>query len=713
MLRVLVRLILKLLYRVEVHGEMPSEPRALIIANHQSFLDAMIFASCLPYKPAFMVHSQIMRNRLYAFWVRQAPHLVVDSGSPYAVKAAVQFIESGHPLVIFPEGRITMTGALMKVYDGTAFIAAKSQALVIPIHINGADQAKGFSRLSEPVFPQRLFPKITVTITKPVRIPMPEAPTGKLRRRMAGEEMRRVMQRMMVDCRKRNTLYESFLDAVEKYGRKRLVVEEPTGQTFTYGLLIKASMALGRLVSRQSSEGEAVGVLMPNVGATLGLLLGMTAFRRIPAILNYTAGAEGMLSALRASKATTVITSRAFLERGRLEQVVARMEGIRFLYLEDLRKTLTIGDKLWLIGYAIRKPRSVMKPARNSDPAVVLFTSGSEGKPKGVVLSHDNLLTNLAQIRAALDFTPGDRILGAMPIFHAFGLLGTFLLPVTGGMTVFIYPTPLHYRLIPEIAYDRNCTIMFATNTFLGHYARRAHPYDFRTVRLVVSGAEKLTDEVRRVYMDKFGVRIIEGYGATECAPVISANTFMASKPNTVGQLMPAMEGKLEPVPGIPEGGLLHVTGPNVMLGYWRDSNPGVLEPPESTFGRGWYNTGDIVTIDEEGFIAIKGRMKRFAKVAGEMISLETVEKIAETASPAAMHGAASIPDPRRGETILLFTQDRNLRRDQLQQAAQALGAPEIAVPRKVIHIEKIPLLGNGKKDYPALQKLAANGDNN
>lgn len=707
-----MRFIFKVFYRVEVRGEMPAEGRALIIANHQSFLDAMILASCLPYKPAFMVHSQIMRSRFFAFWVRQTPHLVVDTASPYAVKAAVQFIEAGRPLVVFPEGRLTVTGALMKVYEGTAFIAAKSGALVIPIHISGADEAKGFTRLPAPVFPQRLFPKIVLTINPPVRIPMPEAPTGKQRRRLAGEEMRRVLQKMMVDCRKRQTLYDAFLDAAEKYGRKRLVVEEPAGQTFTYGLLLKASMALGRLVSRHSKEGEAVGVLMPNVGATLGLLLGMFAFRRVPAILNYTAGAEGMASALRASNAGTVITSRAFLERARLEPVVARMEGVRFLYLEDLRQTLTPADKLWLIGRAIRKPRSVRVEGKPEDPAAVLFTSGSEGKPKGVVLSHDNLLTNLGQIRAALDFNPADRILGAMPVFHAFGLLGTFILPVIGGMQVFIYPTPLHYRLIPELAYDRNCTIMFATNTFLGHYARRAHPYDFRSVRMVVSGAEKLTEEVRRTYMDKFGVRIIEGYGATECAPVISANTFMASKPSTVGQLMPGMESRLEPVPGIEDGGLLHVAGPNVMLGYWRDSNPGVLEPPESTFGPGWYNTGDIVKIDEEGFIAIQGRMKRFAKVAGEMISLETVEKIAETASPASMHGAASIPDARRGETIVLFTQDRGLRRDQLQQAAQALGAPEIAIPRKVIHIEKIPLLGNGKKDYPALQKLAANGDN-
>jgi acyl-[acyl-carrier-protein]-phospholipid O-acyltransferase/long-chain-fatty-acid--[acyl-carrier-protein] ligase len=247
---------------------------------------------------------------------------------------------------------------------------------------------------------------------------------------------------------------------------------------------------------------------------------------------------------------------------------------------------------------------------------------------------------------------------------------------------------------------------MFATPTFLKHYAKRAHPYDFRRVRLLLAGAEKLTDEVRILYMEKFGVRIMEGYGATECAPVIAVSTALRCKSGTVGEPLPLMECRLEEVPGIEEGGLLHVRGPNVMLGYWRESNPRVLEPPESVFGAGWYPTGDLAVIDDDGFLQLRGRVKRFAKVAGEMVSLEVVEKIAETASPKADHGAVIRPDAARGEMIVLATQDRNLKRDQLQQAARVLGAPELAIPRRIVHVEKLPLLGTGKKDYPKLTKI-------
>jgi acyl-[acyl-carrier-protein]-phospholipid O-acyltransferase/long-chain-fatty-acid--[acyl-carrier-protein] ligase len=489
------------------------------------------------------------------------------------------------------------------------------------------------------------------------------------------------------------------------------MVEEPTGQEFTYALLIKASLALGRLVGKVTTEGETVGVLMPNVGATISLVLGLMATRRVAAMLNYTAGTDGMQSACRAAKVRTVITSRAFLEKARLGPMVEKLADLNIVYLEDLRKTLTLGDKLWLMVKALPAPRSVMRVAKPGDPAVVLFTSGSEGKPKGVLLSHDNILSNIAQMRAIFDFEPKDRFLTAMPMFHAFGLTGGFFLPIVSGMRIFIYPSPLHYRLIPELAYDRDCTVMFATNTFLGHYAKRAHPYDFRTVRLVVSGAEKLTDEVRRTYSDRFGVRVIEGYGATECAPVVAANCFVANRLGTVGELVPGMDFRLEPVPGIAEGGLLHVTGPNVMLGYWKEDRPGVAEMPPSPFGENWYNTGDIASVDSDRFVKLLGRVKRFAKVAGEMVSLEVVEKIAETASPTGLHGATSIPDARRGEVILLYTEDKQLRREQLQQAAHAIGAPDLAIPRKVIYLEKIPMLGNGKKDYPALQKLALNGD--
>ncbi len=340
-----------------------------------------------------------------------------------------------------------------------------------------------------------------------------------------------------------------------------------------------------------------------------------------------------------------------------------------------------------------------------SDPsqrAVILFTSGSEGKPKGVVHSHQSILANIAQIMAIIDFNPTDKFMMSLPIFHAFGFTGS-LLPIFNGIKILLFPSPLQYKVIPEVIYDRGCTVLFSTSTFLGNYAKFAHPYDFYKLRLVIAGAEKLNDEVRKTYTEKFGIRILEGYGTTECAPVLSANTPMANLNGTVGQFVPGLEHKLEPVPGIENGGLLHVRGENVMMGYYLFDAPGVLKPTDD----GWYNTGDIVEVDAQGFIHIKGRVKRFAKIAGEMVSLEVVEKIANTAAPEYQHAASSQIDAQRGETIVLFTTDPALKREDLQMVAKNLKQPEIAIARKIVRIDELPLLGTGKTDYVTLKQMA------
>ena len=338
---------------------------------------------------------------------------------------------------------------------------------------------------------------------------------------------------------------------------------------------------------------------------------------------------------------------------------------------------------------------------------MVLFTSGSEGTPKGVVLSHRNLLSNIQQLISSIDFNAQDIALNALPLFHSFGLTAGMILPITSGVQVFFYPSPLHYRVVPEVAYEINATMLFGTNTFLAGYARFANPYDFYSLRYVFAGAEKLQTEVRQTWQDKFGVRIFEGYGATETSPVIAGNTPIANKAGTVGRLMPGMEYQLIAVEGLDEGKRLQVRGPNVMLGYLLHSNPGQLVPPASELGDGWYDTGDIVTIDEEGFVRICGRAKRFAKVAGEMVSLTSVEALASRAWPDAAHAAVAIPDARKGEQVVLLTSAADADRGAVITQAQHDGVAETAIPRQIIHVAEIPLLGTGKVDYVTATKIA------
>lgn len=710
LIKALLRSIARVLFRVRIEGRMPAPAdRLLVIANHESLLDGLLLGLFLPLDPVFVVHTAVAKNPLFRLVLMLVDHLAVDPTSPMAMKRVVRLIESGRPVVIFPEGRITTTGSLMKTYDGPAFVAARTGATLLPVRIDGAARTY-FSRLGGR-YPRRLLPQISLHIQPTTRIAMPAAPTARERRRKAGEAMRRVMQEMIFATRPQQTLFEALLDAAAIHGSKRRLVEDLKQQEYSYGELLRMALGLGRLVSRHTQPGENVGVMLPNLAPTLALVFGLSAQRRVPAMLNYTAGVDGLQAASSAAQIRTVLTSRAFVEQAKLAGKLAALEGVEVLYLEDLRASMTLADKLWLVLWAVRFPRAATHIGHAEDPAVILFTSGSEGKPKGVVLSHRALLANIAQIRAVVDFSVDDKVLNALPLFHSFGLTAGGLLPVLCGANVFLYPSPLHYRVIPELAYDRGCTVLFGTSTFLGNYAKHAHPYDFHRLRYVIAGAEKLAEPVREAWFDKFGIRIFEGYGATETAPVIAVNTPMAFRRGTVGQVLPGLHARLEAVPGIADQGgrrgMLHVSGPNLMSGYLKVDQPGVLQAPVSSMGEGWYETGDVVEIDDEGFVRIVGRVKRFAKIAGEMVSLETVEKLAASASPAGQHAASSRADAAKGEALVLFTTDATLTRDALAAAARGLGLAELAVPRIIVVVDGLPLLGTGKIDHVTLKQRA------
>ena len=693
----------KTFFGVEVVGRenLPKAgDRAIIAPNHVSLLDAALLHSIMPDHAAYAIDTGMANT----WWVKPFLKLVkahaIDPTKPLNTRHLIQSVKAGESLVIFPEGRLTVTGGLMKVYDGTAMIADKADAVVVPVRIDGLERSH-FGYLNRYQTKKAWFPKTTVTILPPVKLPVDPALKGKTRRQAAGACLQDIMVNTAVMTAKLDqTLFEALVDAKTTRDTGKPAIEDALGTRLSYKKLIMGAQVLSGKLAPLTSEGEAVGVLLPNAAGVAVTFFALQSIGRVPAMLNFTAGPQNVAAACTAAKVSVVLTSRLFVEKARLGDIIAKLEGeTKIVYLEDVKASVTVADKVQGL-LAGTKPKVVRKA---DDPAAVLFTSGSEGTPKGVVLSHKNLLANAFQCLHRISVNGQDKVFNVMPVFHSFGLTGGLVMPLVGGVPVYLYPSPLHYRIVPELVYGSNATILFGTDTFLNGYARAAHPYDFHRVRLIVSGAEAVKDRTRQTYMEKFGVRILEGYGVTETAPVLAINTPLANKSGTVGRLAPLMQARLDPVPGITLGGRLYVRGPNVMLGYMRAENPGVLEPPHE----GWHDTGDIVTIDAQGFIAIKGRAKRFAKIGGEMVSLSAVEAMSAELWPALITVVVSVPDARKGEKIILLSTDAAATREAFLRHAKMKGATELQVPSEVLVVDRIPLLGSGKPDYVAALAMA------
>lgn len=696
-------LLFKVLFRVEVRGLEnlpPAGTRMLIAPNHVSLIDGPLLHSVLPIDAAFAVDTGIAK----AWWAKPFMKMIraytLDPSRPLAARDLVHLVSRGEPLVIFPEGRVTVTGSLMKVYDGTAMIADKGDAVVVPVRIEGA-QRSHLGYLKSDQVKRVWFPKITVSILPSVKLQIDPALRGKVRRNAAGAALQDVMIDAIVKTAMLDqTLFQGLANAYRTHDTGKPIIADALGTSLTYRKLILGAQVLSRKLEAGTQIGENVGVLLPNSAGVAVVFMALQTIGRVPAMLNFSAGPVNVTSAMKAAEVKTVLTSRAFIEKGKLDKLVSAIAAeARVVYLEDVRSWIGTMDKIkgLLDGITPRIQRSAQ------DPAVILFTSGSEGTPKGVVLSHRNILANAAQALARVDANANDKVFNVLPVFHSFGMTGGLMMPLMSGIPIFMYPSPLHYRIVPELIYQTGATILFGTDTFLTGYARSAHPYDFRTLRLVLAGAEAVKERTRAIYMERFGIRILEGYGVTETAPVLAMNTPMANRPGTVGRISPLMEAKLDPVPGIEDGGRLSVRGPNVMLGYLRAEKPGVLEPLPD----GWHDTGDIVAIDAGGFITIKGRAKRFAKIAGEMVSLSAVETMAAALWPQATSVAVTIPDARKGERVVLLTTQADAAREALSRQAKSIGASELSVPADIRIVDKIPLLGTGKTDYVGATALA------
>jgi len=708
--KALLRTLLRFIYRVEIDGTehlKQMNKRTLVVSNHTSFLDAVLLYAFLPVPTTFAINTYVANSRIGRLAAKLSELFPMDPANPLSIRSLIRRVQQGGCVVIFPEGRITVTGSLMKVYPGPGLVADKSNATVLPVRIDGA-QYTPFSRLRG-TMQLRWFPKITLNVQAPRSLYIDPELRGRKRRLQAGRLLSDLMSEMMFETSRRDqTLVDKLLEARKIHGGKHLVVEDINRTPLTYNSLITKSVVLGKQLAKLTEKDETVGVLLPGTLAAVATFWGLQMTGRTPAMLNFTVGAQGMISACETAVLKRVITSRQFIQQAGLTDAATTLATqVELVYLEDVAVNISLPAKL--AGLFLSRFDSLIRlqsKKTSHDPAVILFTSGSEGTPKGVVLSQQNLLSNIQQLLSRIDFNRNDVALNALPLFHSFGLTAGMIMPLTSGVKVFFYPSPLHYRVVPEVAYDINATILFGTNTFLKGYARFADAYDFYSLRYVFAGAEKLQTEVRNIWQDKFGVRIFEGYGATEASPVLAGNNPMDNRPGTVGRLMPGIEYRLLSIPGMDQGKRLQVRGPNIMQGYLLHDKPGVLVPPETELGAGWYDTGDIVTIDGDGFVNICGRAKRFAKIAGEMVSLTSIEVLASKVWPDALHAAIAIPDDRKGEQIVLLTDSKNAQRVELLSRAKNDGIAEISVPKQVRVINKIPVLGTGKIDYVAIEKF-------
>ena len=682
--------------------------KGVYVANHVSFLDPVLLFAFLPGDPVFALNGHLYRNRLIRFLMRTADVMPFNPIEPGDIKELIAKVDGGRLCVIFAEGRVTESGGLMKIYEAPGLVADKSGAPLIPVWIEGPQY--GYFSKTKGKLPHRPLPKVRVIVGRPRSFKLKD----ELRRQRdhISNEVYMILREMSFEVRYNPdiSLFAQLMKTAKIHAKKGLFrrpkfVEDIQRKPQSYRDIVIKSFVLGKYLKRRTEPEEHVGLFLPNSVAALCSFFGLTAYDRIPVMLNFSVGAQNMVSMCKTAQVRIVVTSLAFVKTAKMEDAVKMMEeaGVKIIYLEKAAKEIGLWDKI--NAYLRYKIKRVPIKKGGNRKAVILFTSGSEGTPKAVVLSYANIISNIKQMSAIETINVTDTVFNALPMFHSFGLVVGTLFPLFEGSKLFLYPSPLHYRVVAEIVYEIGASIMFGTDTFFRGYGRIAHPFDFHNIRFMFGGAEAVKPDTRNIWMERLGIRVLEAYGATECSPVVSANNRIFNRFGSIGKLLPAIEYKIEPVPGIEKGGELVVRGPNIMMGYILPDNPGVLVPLEG----GWYHTGDVVEIDEIGFVYIRDRIKRFAKIGGEMVSLNAVHEMvckAYETDGEFQYGVVAIPHESKGEQIVLATNNRNVSQDGLHAYIRANAMSELFLPRIILYMEKLPVFATGKADNVTLKKI-------
>ncbi|QPC88672.1 AMP-binding protein [Mesorhizobium sp. NBSH29] len=670
--------------------------------SHRSKIDPALMLALLPEQTLHILDDYSAKASWLEPWRELGRTIAFNTEHVFVSRRLVRHLRGKGRLAVYLPDAAEPGTKEFRLFRAVARIALKADARIVPVVVGGARHLP-MSLTPAAHAPRRWFPELRLAVLDPMTVTEMMERAGLQQSTPSSALFDRVAEARVAAANPSRTIFEAIRDAALRFGPERDIIEDVVYGKMSYRRMLIAARILASRFSTVDQPGEAIGLLLPNTNAMAAAFLGLQSAGRLTAMINYTSGCASVASSIRSATIRTVISSRAFVEKAEIQTLVGAVEnaGAKILWLEDLRDETSLLSKA--LGFLMwRRPLVAREPTQ---AAVLLFTSGSEGTPKGVVLSHRNVLSNAMQAEARLTLTPDDSLLNVLPTFHSFGLTAGMVLPLLIGVRLFLYPSPLHYKLIPEVSGKLKPTILVGTDTFLNGYARTAEDSDFSSLRLVVAGAEAVREETRGVWRERFGAEIVEGFGLTEASPVVAVNTASHGRDGTVGRLFPGMRMRLEPVEGMDDCGRMFVAGPNIMMGYMTAEQPGVLQPLVD----GWHDTGDIVSVDRDGFITIRGRAKRFAKVGGEMVSLGAVEVLVQALWPEEHHAVVSVPDKRKGERIVLITTEIAADAKALRAYGKKAGIAGLAIPDDIVTIETMPLLGSGKTDYPEAQRIAIN----